>query len=199
MPGSTANLGLPYPILTDPADIETFGVKPLADALELKLAGPSIIREGHAWSNSGFGSATFVFIDGTNGLGQNGAFELAADTPAARSVFHLNPADYPSSAKLRLSAVALVNGTAPATTYVYGLYPVTATGGAANASNITLGTVIATTATITTPAANSENHQNSAKFAIPTAGFYALGMARAGTEANNSYVTHCLTLQSFVA
>ena len=34
MPGSTPNLSLPYPLLTDAADIETFGVKPLALALD---------------------------------------------------------------------------------------------------------------------------------------------------------------------
>ena len=34
MPGSTPILGLPYPVLSDAADIESFGVKPLALALE---------------------------------------------------------------------------------------------------------------------------------------------------------------------
>ena len=38
MPANTPNLSLPYPLLTDAADIETFGVKPLAEALDAYLA-----------------------------------------------------------------------------------------------------------------------------------------------------------------
>lgn len=105
----------------------------------------------------------------------------------ALNVFYVDPADYPAGATLRVRGVVLTNDTAPTASFTVGMYPVTAPGGAALTVTSPFGTVIVgSTAAVTTPAANSQNHAESTDFAMPVAGFYALGLVISSNMAVNS-------------
>jgi hypothetical protein len=105
----------------------------------------------------------------------------------ALGVFYLDPADWPTSGKVRLRVVAVTNTTAPAATFTVGLYPVTTSGGGASAVTVTLGTAV-TTAAIPTPAASSQTTAVSGEIAVPAAGFYTLAVVIDTTMAANSSV-----------
>jgi hypothetical protein len=97
------------------------------------------IREGGGLAAS---AAGIYVCDFAGGLATNGAAGTGA------SVFYLDPAHYPSGTrtpKLQLAASLVVNATASVVTFTYGLYPVTAVGGAGDIT-ATLGTVVAMSA-----------------------------------------------------
>jgi hypothetical protein len=109
------------------------------------------------------------------------------------SLVYLDPADYPTygalTAKLRVRAQLAVNDVAPTGDYTIGLYPVTrpATSGGAGLDIYTMGTVVAgSTVAFTTPAADAHLQDKSTEFAVPTAGFYILGMVTTATVAASS-------------
>lgn len=189
MPGSTPNFSFSYPLLTDAADIESFGVKPIALALDTLLAvGQQVIVERHGSMYSGRSADTRYF----SGLDDSGsspdALQIPGNGRSGAGVFYINPARYPTTAKLSVAASLLINNVAPTGNFTFGLYPVSAPSSAIpSALDITAGTVVSgSTAAINTPAANSLNHQESSEFAVPTAGFYTLGVVTTSTIASNS-------------
>lgn len=103
--------------------------------------------------------------------------------------FYVQPTDWAAAGyttQLRLLVGCLVTDTAPGTTFVFGLYPVTGWASAvATQTTITLGAVVAnSTVTYTTPAANSITAETaSSAFPIPVAGYYMIGVAVAGAAA----------------
>lgn len=142
-------------------------------------------------SNSGFlTAATYAFSEFAS---PGGTLVANSTTGVGVALFYLDPAEYPSgsrTAKLRIKARVVTNGTAPAVTYTYGLYPATATGGAGSPF-ATLGTVVAgSTAAIASPAAGSASHAEGSEFSFPSAGFYALGVVVSGTEAGGGAGSH---------
>lgn len=118
---------------------------------------------------------------------------------AGAGVFYLDTATFPSGTrtpKLRLAANWLTNNVAPAVTYTYGLYQVTAVGGGAGATTVTLSAVVAgSTVANVSPAATLGGHGESSDIAFPAAGHYILGFTTSGTEVANSYTVHRVALQ----
>lgn len=114
-------------------------------------------------------------------------------TPAPVFMY-IDPADFPTvgslTTKLRVRAQVLVNNTAPARTFTFGLYPITSPAGASAIVTFTVGTVVTGSdgATVASPAANSTNNLTGSDFAIPTAGYYAVGIVLSGALPANSAV-----------
>ena len=123
----------------------------------------------------------------------------SAATNSQMGVVYLDPADFAVTGlttKYRLRATALVNTIAPAITFTFGLYPVTATAGGADAGNATLGTVATgSTVAFASPGVQSLNQGNSGDFTAPAAGFYTLGYVSSRTITANSNVTVAAVLQ----
>lgn len=122
-----------------------------------------------------------------------GLNESQANAPSGAAghanVIYLDPADWPAGTTLRIRAIALVNDAAPATTFTFGLYPITTNGGAAANVTALFGTVVTgSTVAVTTPAANSQTVVTTGDFAAPAAGYYALGVVVAANMAANSSV-----------
>lgn len=108
------------------------------------------------------------------------------------SCIYIDPADFPTvgslATKLRIRGQISVNNTAPARTFTFGLYPITGPSGATGVITFTVGTVITGSdgATVASPSANSLNNLVGSDFAIPTAGYYAIGLVCSGAAAANS-------------
>lgn len=139
---------------------------------------------------SGLTAGTFLF---------NPAIVATTLAQAGAAAFNLDSSDYPSgtrSPKLRVLAFSMVNNTAPAISYTYGLYPIATSIGGAGSNSVTVGAVVAgSTCTITTPAANSTNNRAvSTDFSFPTAGAYALGVVPSGSETANALLSHRVKL-----
>ena len=118
------------------------------------------------------------------------------------AIIYLDPADYPAvgalTAKLRVRAQLAVNDVAPTGNFTVGLYPVTrpATSGGAGVDIYTLGTVVAgSTVAQNTPAADSHNNMAGSDFAVPTAGFYCIGVVTTATVAASSHLHLSAQLQ----
>lgn len=143
-------------------------------------------------SSAGNATGTYVFATAIGMVSPN-------TVGSARSVRYINTADYPGGTRtprLRIAVSLMVNTTAPAITYTYGLYPVTAISGVASQPTITLGAVVAgSTAAIASPSASSSNHVEGSEFTFPTTGYYALGCLLSGTETANSFLAHNVVLQ----
>jgi hypothetical protein len=148
-------------------------------------------------------SHTAAKVAGTYGLGQGDPTAVSGTgTLYPLNLIWLDPLDYPTigglTAKLRVLAHLFANDVAPTGNYTFGLYPVTrpATSGGAGLCIYTLGTVVVgSTALFTTPAADSANHLASADFAVPTAGFYVIGVVTTGTVATSAHVHLSAALQ----
>jgi hypothetical protein len=161
------------------------------------------IREERAISQT-TPAATYVFAPGVqdaNSVARQGALTAVGANNAGLGVFYLDPAHYPTASprtnKIRIAVSVMVNATAPAITYTYGLYPVTAVAGGAQAVTVTLGTVVAgSTVAIASPGASSTNHGESTDIAFPSAGYYALGVVLSGIESGITCVAHRVALQT---
>lgn len=99
------------------------------------------------------------------------------------------------NARARVLCCVLVNNTAPGVSFTFGLHGISAMGGGAGAISITSIGAFGNTAAISTPAANSQNQNVSADFAIPTSGNYGLAVVTSGTMAANSVVQVRAALQ----
>lgn len=148
-------------------------------------------------ASSTFAAGTYMFVGSSGGV----VLSAGAASALASSAFYLDPADVaaaPRTAKLRLGAGVIVNGTAPATTMTFGLYPVATFGGASpNMPTVaTLGTVVAgSTVGFASPAASSSGQVNSGDFTYPSAGYYVIGIVNSGTSTANSVMAFSATLQ----
>lgn len=131
---------------------------------------------------------------GTYALGEEGG-ALSDSTPislvpaAPFATVYLDDADFTvasKTTKLRVRGIVRTNGTVPAITFTFGLYPVTWSGGA-DALVATLGTVVASsTAAIASPSANSATTAVSSDVNVPSDGDYCLGVVTSATLTNNS-------------
>lgn len=94
--------------------------------------------------------------------------------------------------RLRLRTMYTINGTAPGITITWGLYPVTAIGGAANLLTLTLGTVVAgSTVSVVTPGTNTGNVLTGTSFDFSTVAastFHVIGIVGNGSASANSLV-----------
>src|SRR6185437_14757132 len=115
--------------------------------------------------------------------------------PQTPNAIYINPTDYPSvnglSPKLRLTISSFVNATAPAVTFTFGLYPITAPGsaGGAGVRSHTIGTVVTgSTITLATPSANTNNASIGSDFAMPAAGWYVICVTYSAGIAASSWV-----------
>lgn len=110
-------------------------------------------------------------------------------TGAAFVGFYFDDADYTvggKTTKLRVRGQVLTNGTIPAITFTFGLYPV-AFSGAADTLTATLGAVVAgTTAAVASPSANGTANASSSDATIPSDGLYILGVVTSATLTNNA-------------
>lgn len=102
---------------------------------------------------------------------------------------YLDSTDYTVSGltpKLRVRGTVLTNGTAPAMTFTFGLYPITSSG-AATTLTITAGTVVTgSTAAVASPSANAATTAVGSDFTFPSAGAYALAVAASAAMAGNA-------------
>lgn len=94
--------------------------------------------------------------------------------------------------RLRLRVAWSTNTVAPAITLTWGLYPISAVGGAAGSLSYTLGTVVAgSTVAVATPIASTANVGTSAGFdvsAVTSGNPYIIGVVGSGSQAANSQV-----------
>lgn len=112
------------------------------------------------------------------------------------ALVYIATADYPTvngvAAKLRIRAECIVNDVAPTGNFTFGLYPVTHTGttGGTAVNIYTLGTVVSGSngAAFTTPAADAISVATGSDFAVPSDGFYAIGVVTTQTVASSSLV-----------
>jgi hypothetical protein len=104
---------------------------------------------------------------------------------------YLDPADYAVpglTTKYRIRASLLTNATAPAITFTFGLYPITAVAGGANKTKLTKGTVTTgSTVAFATQAKELRAQGVSTEFTAPAAGYYAIGIVLSGTAAVSSH------------
>lgn len=123
----------------------------------------------------------------------------SAATNSQMGVVYLDPADHFVPGKLtkfRIRASLEVNNINTARTFVMGLYPITASAGAADLGNATAGTVTPNSlVTFTNPVANSLNQGNSGDFDAPVAGFYSLGYTSSGAITADSVASISAYLQ----
>ena len=123
----------------------------------------------------------------TSGLREDGIGTLTGAN-GGYAVFHLDPADLPAGALLRLKTLVLVNNTAPTVNFSVGLYPVSAPAGVAATLSLTVGAATIAPLLTTAPAANSITYAASADTAHPNAGLFALQVVVSGQMAANSAV-----------
>ena len=115
------------------------------------------------------------------------------------ALIYISSADYPSVnglvPKLRIRASVSVNDAAPGANFTFGLYSITtpAASGGAGLRAWTIGTVVTGSngATVTAPAADSQNTLVGSDFTLPADGWYAICILTAGTIASSSFV-HCM-------
>lgn len=92
--------------------------------------------------------------------------------------------------KLRLQSQVCVDGTNSAINFTFGLYPLTAVGGGANAISYTVGTLISgSTTTHTAPTSGSGTIQTGSDFSFPADGKYLLCCLTSGDLAPSSLVS----------
>lgn len=110
------------------------------------------------------------------------------------TTFYFDPGWYGASGRttnLQLRVSAYTNAVAPTSTYAFGLYPVTAYGGATSVEPFvnTIGTLVTgSTATITAPLVSTVTTATS-EFAAPAIGHYVLAVVQTGAAAAGSIVT----------
>ena len=149
------------------------------------------------------GSHTAAKVAGTYALGDGDPIAVSGTgTLYPIKIIYIAAADYPSvdgkAAKLRIRAQLFVNDVAPTGNYTFGLYPVTrpATSGGAALAIYTLGTVVASsTVAFNTPAADAALNGASSDFALPSDGFYVIGVVTTATVATSSHLHMTAYLQ----
>lgn len=143
---------------------------------------------------------TYYLTGGTGNMSTNVSGTPNALVPA---IIYIAAADYPTinglASKLRVRSSLFINGTAPTagTTFTFGLYPMTHSGGGANAMTWTIGTVVAGSngGTITSPTSNSSNIMVSTDFTLPTDGWYSICLTTTATIPTNCFLEVSSQLQ----
>ena len=133
-----------------------------------------------------------------------GTYALASADPAAisgtgtlynQALIYIDSNDYVTvngiPPVMRLKTMLLVNNVAPTGNFTFGLYPVTrpSPSGGAGLNILTLDSVVANSTCIyTTPSIANMTMINTSDFAIPSNGFYVLGVLTTATVAASSLV-----------
>lgn len=113
------------------------------------------------------------------------------------AILHYVAADYPTtidglSPKMRIRAQVNCNDVAPTGSFTFGLYPITrpATSGGAGLVIYTIGTVVSGSdgATVSTPAADSQNSLVGSDFTPPADGQYVIAVVTTATVAASAHV-----------
>jgi hypothetical protein len=142
-----------------------------------------------AWRNERAGYSGAVGASaaaGTYIMGVGLATSTIVPVNSAQHPFYFDPADLAIAGRttqLRIRGAVITNGTAPATNFTLGLFPV------ATWSNTGVATLSAATATapvVTNPAPLTRTNAVSAAFTAPAAGWYVLGATTPGTTAAGS-------------
>lgn len=144
--------------------------EPIASAIAVT---PRVLERVRTYVNTPPAAATYVLREGTtliaNPATLNQAINLVVLAAADLTVIDKTP-------RLRIRATVGVNGTAPASDFSFGLYPVTLTGGT-NVIVATLGALVSgSTALVSAPAANGWTTVDSGDFALPADGVYTIAM-----------------------
>lgn len=144
---------------------------------------------------------------GTYFLGNEGTLvasggEISTSVGEVKAVppfFYFDDADYTVASKtqkLRIRAQVAANATKPTIKFTFGLYPVSAAGGA-GILTMTLGTVVSgSTVEINEPAASTVTSGTGSDFTIPSDGAYCLGVVTSGTMTTNSSALMSAQLQT---
>lgn len=142
-------------------------------------------------------SHTAAKVAGTYALGYGDVAAVSGTgTLYPIGIIGIYSADFPTvnglSAKLRIRAQVNCNDVAPTGNFTFGLYPITrpASSGAAGLCIYTIGTVVSGSngATVSTPAADSQNSLVSSDFALPSDGQYIIAVVTTGTIATSAHV-----------
>jgi hypothetical protein len=209
-----ASLGTVY-VITRATRILAFTVSPTAPTPSAGDNSTKVMTTAYFRTNSANSSYRNLFereashtagrVNGTYAIGSGDAAPISGTgTLYTWGVFYYDPADHPTldglAPKLRVRGQIVVNDTAPTSTFVIALHPVTHTGvtGGAGLNLFTIGAAVAGSAatTITTPAADSLNQVVGSDFAAPTAGWYCLGFVQStATVATNSHMHISAQLQ----
>jgi hypothetical protein len=206
-------LNLTLPSIGQPNSTEDVDVVNAFSAIQTVLNGnldgtnaPALEAAFSTWKTIQWGSGLATNAIVTAG-GVYGIYPFAGSstgvwtTGLAAHSFYLEPSDYTAgtrTTRYRLRAQCIVNGAAPTTNIVPGLYPVTSFGGGAGSTPTisALGTVIAgSTITFTTPALSTNTVSTSTEFTAPAAGAYAFALAIGGGFAASSQVQINVQLQ----
>lgn len=118
---------------------------------------------------------------------------------AVANIIYLDTTEWPTiatlTAKVRIRAILTTNATAPGNgTYTFGLYPVTAVAGATGGITYTAGAVVTGTTVAlggsggSALAASTRFTGLSTEVAVPTTGYYAIGIVNSGSNAAASYI-----------
>lgn len=142
------------------------------------------------------GATTYALAP--SGFLQSGSNHSSTHAPPSYEILAANfQSNTGRAAKLRLSVVLLTNPTAPAQNLTFGLYKLSAIGGAAGSINFTPDTVVSgSTVLFTTPAANSILRLNSGDFSLPADGAYVLSVAASAAVAANGFWWVTASLQA---
>lgn len=148
------------------------------DNLAADVLGPRVLLQAISPLVATTAAGTYL-IGAFDALLSGGA---AGATGARVPLWHPVAADLAVAGRttqVRVVADLLVNGTAPAASFVTGLHLVTPSG-AANVMTLTAGAAVAAVPVVTTPAANSQSRSEGGWVALPAAGSYALGVVVSG-------------------
>jgi hypothetical protein len=149
------------------------------------------------------GSHIAAKVAGTYGMGQGDPLAVTGTGILyPLNVIYIDAADYPAigslAAKLRVRCIIECNDVAPTGNFTVGLHAVTrpGTSGGAGLCIYTMAAALAgSTATSTTPAADSQNIITGSDFAVPATGFYVIGVVTTATIAASAHMHFSAQLQ----
>lgn len=163
---------------------------------------PLLRSYGNLLATAGANTYYLSSYSGVN-LASNNMVSGGSGSAQAPATIIINSADYPSVngrvPVLRIRASLFVNDAAPTGNFTFGLYPLSTPGtsGGAGLRIWTIGTVTSGSdgATVSAPAADSENLLVGSDFALPANGIYAICVLTTGTIATSSFVEMSASLQ----
>lgn len=150
------------------------------------------------------GSHIAARVAGTYGLGLGDPAAITGvGTLYPLAIIRIDAADFPtigvSPPKFRIKWSLAVNDVAPTGNFTFGLHPVTrpATSGGAGLAIFTIGAaVVGSTSAVNAPAVDSMNTGASADFALPSDGYYVIGVVTTATVAASSHLHLSAQLQA---
>jgi hypothetical protein len=162
--------------------------------LDTSLASPSnaAYRTLHAMACFQLSASANTYIMAVNNGTPvvSGADLVSGSSLNPPLIFDFNKADYEVGDKTQKLCIRVqlgTNATAPGITYTFGLYPVSAMGGATSTVTMTLGMVVSgSTVAFASPSSSALTRKSSGDFTIPSDGAYVLGFVASGSPAANA-------------